>query len=102
MRIQSINATYSNHGLSNVRKHAPVKRDVPEQGCPNGDCVSFKGWSGALKGFGVLGTLGAVVGAVVSGGTLIVPTMLYFGVTNGAIGAVVGHDMEENSGGSDD
>ena len=95
MKISAINNYCSNQMYKNTRP-ACVKTQTNSQ---IEQTPSFKGWRGATKGFGVLGAIGAGVGALVAIGTgAIIPTMIYFGVCNGIIGAAAGSHYEDNSG----
>lgn len=79
-----------------IQKKA-VKQEAHSSLTKSSDSVAFKGWGGAAKGASVMGVLGAVAGAIVSGGTSVIPTIIYFAACNGIIGAFAGHHIEENS-----
>jgi hypothetical protein len=93
MKIQAINNFYLNKNTINNRikrgaEPAPIQTQT--------DSVSFKGTKNAIKGAAILGVAGAIVGAIVSGGASIVPTMIYFGTCNGIIGAAAGSGVDDN------
>lgn len=94
MQVNAINHSYTRPTLKNsVSKNTRVslaKTNELKQ-----DEVSFKGAKNALKGAGILGIAGAVVGAICSGGVSIIPTMIYFGVCNAAIGAMGGSQIDD-------
>ena len=95
MRISPISVMPANQSYT-IQKKAVKSESVPSFN-QSSDSVSFKGWRGAGKGFTVMGALGAIAGAIVSGGTSVIPTIIYFAACNGAIGAFAGHHIEEES-----
>lgn len=96
MRISAINSTNVACTKSAMYKskfmcetlNSPIEQ-------PQQDTVNFKGIKGAAKGATVLGVLGAITGAVLSGGTSVIATAIYFGVCNGVVGASLGHHFED-------
>ena len=95
MRINPISVMPANQSYAYQKK--AVKSDAIHSLNQSSDSVSFKGWESAAKGAKVMGILGAVAGAIVSGGTSVIPTMIYFAACNGIIGAFAGHHIEEES-----
>ncbi len=95
MKVSAINSYYARPCLKksiskNFKENETKTNNLPQ------DTVSFKGVKNALKGAGILGIAGAVVGAICSGGVSIIPTMIYFGACNGLIGAAAGSQLEDD------
>lgn len=94
MRINAINMAYTKPAMNKSRfMNEPVKNHLEQ---PQQDTVNFKGLGGILKGGTALGILGLATGAIVSGGTSVLATALYFGISNFIMGGFIGHHIEEN------
>ena len=94
MRVNAINMAYSKPTMKKSTVNNLKQDTVKDQ--LQADTVSFKGSKNAVKGFCGLGILRAGVGAIVSGGTSLLPTIAYFAITNGLIGAAAGAQLEDD------
>ena len=94
MKISPINNLYpSKANICNCRNNKISWSTYPSCQEP-----SFRGVKGALKGFGIFGSAGALLGAVYSIGTdLLLPIALFFGFSAGIFGASLGHEDEERN-----
>ena len=95
MRVSAINYSYTkpvlkNSGSKNLKSNETKTTDLQQ------DAVNFKGIKNAVKGAGILGIAGAIVGAICSGGTSILPTIAYFADCNAGIGAALGSQVDDN------
>ena len=92
MKISPV-STFSTKS-TNIRMNNFTKRENPIQ--QPTDSVSFRGIKNAVKGAGILGVVGAVTGAVLSGGTSIIPTIIYFAACDAVVGGAIGAHIEDD------
>ena len=86
--------TSFNTKTTNIMPRSTARFDSPAQ--QGTDSVSFKGAKNALKGAGIFGAIGAVTGAVISGGATLIPAIIYFAACDGLIGGIIGANIDDN------